>query len=84
MGVESVFAMLIVGAIAGWLAGKIVAGYGFGVIGNIVVGIVGALVAGFVLPRLGFGGPGGVFSSIIHSTIGAVIFLALVRLVKKV
>ncbi len=84
MGVSSVLAMLIVGAIAGWLAGKIVAGAGFGVLGNIVVGIVGALVAGFVLPRLGFNGPGGTFSSIIHATIGAAIFLALVRLVKKV
>lgn len=84
MGVSSILAMLIVGGIAGWLAGKIVAGSGFGVLGNIVVGIVGALVAGFVLPRLGFGGPGGAFASIIHSTIGAVIFLALVRLVKTV
>lgn len=58
MGVGSIFAMLIVGAIAGWLAGKLVKGRGFGLSGNIVVGIVGALLAGFIFPRLGLG-PGG-------------------------
>lgn len=84
MGIGSLLAMLIIGAIAGWLAGKIVAGYGFGVIGNMAVGIVGALLAGFILPRLGFNVGGGVIRSIIHATLGAVLFLVLVRLVKKV
>ena len=51
--VESLVAWLIVGAIAGWLAGLIVKGFGFGLIGNIVVGIIGAVIAGWLLPRLG-------------------------------
>ena len=83
MGIESVLVFLIVGAIAGWLAGKIVEGYGFGLIGNIVVGIVGALIAGFILPRLGFGVGGGFFWAILHSTIGAIILLVLIRLIRK-
>jgi uncharacterized membrane protein YeaQ/YmgE (transglycosylase-associated protein family) len=84
MGVQSLFVMAIVGAIAGWLAGKIVSGYGFGLIGNIVVGIVGAFVAGLLLPALGFTLGGGFLSAIVHSTIGAVVLLFLIRLVKKV
>jgi uncharacterized membrane protein YeaQ/YmgE (transglycosylase-associated protein family) len=84
MGVGSVIAMLIVGAIAGWLAGKLVKGHGFGLAGNIVVGIVGALLAGFIFPRLGLGPAGGTFTAIIHSTIGAVILLVLIRVAKRV
>lgn len=84
MGVGSIFAMLIVGAIAGWLAGKLVKGRGFGLSGNIVVGIVGALLAGFIFPRLGLGPAGGTFTAIIHATIGAVILLVLIRVVKRV
>ena len=49
--VESLIAWLIVGAIAGWLAGLIVKGFGFGLVGNIVVGIIGAVIAGWLLPR---------------------------------
>lgn len=83
MGIESVLVMLLVGAIAGWLAGKVVRGGGFGLLGNIVVGILGAVVAGFILPRLGFGVGGGVLRSILHATIGAVILLVAVRLIKQ-
>ena len=50
MGIESLLVFLIVGAIAGWLAGLLVKGYGFGLLGNIVVGIVGAFIAGWLLP----------------------------------
>lgn len=84
MGIESLVILLLVGAIAGWLAGQIVSGYGFGLIGNIVVGIVGAFVAAFLLPRLGLGFGGGILASILHATIGAVILLGLIRIVKKV
>jgi uncharacterized membrane protein YeaQ/YmgE (transglycosylase-associated protein family) len=84
MGVGSVIAMLIVGAIAGWLAGKLVKGHGFGLAGNIVVGIVGALLAGFIFPQLGLGPAGGTFTAIIHATIGAVILLVLIRVAKRV
>lgn len=83
MGVESLLVFLIVGAIAGWLAGLIVKGYGFGLLGNIVVGIVGAFLAGWIFPRLGFSVGGGVVDAIIYATIGAIILLVLIRLVKQ-
>jgi uncharacterized membrane protein YeaQ/YmgE (transglycosylase-associated protein family) len=83
MGIESLVVLLIVGAIAGWLAGVIMKGYGFGLIGNIVVGIIGAVVAGFLLPRLGISIGAGIVGSIIHATIGAVILLFIIGLVKR-
>ena len=79
----SILIMLIIGAIAGWLAGQIVSGYGFGLGGNIVVGIVGAIVAGLLFPLIGLGFGGGVLAAIIHATIGAVILLYLIRVIKS-
>ena len=84
MGIESLLVFLLVGAVAGWLAGQIVKGYGFGLPGNIVVGIVGAFVAGFLLPRLNLGVPAGIVGSIIHATIGAVLLLLLIRVIRRV
>jgi uncharacterized membrane protein YeaQ/YmgE (transglycosylase-associated protein family) len=83
MGIESFVALILIGAVAGWLAGKIVTGYGFGLIGNVVVGILGALIASFLLPRLGLSLGGGGVAAILHSTLGAVILLALLRVVKR-
>lgn len=83
MGIESLLVFLIVGAIAGWLAGLIVKGYGFGLLGNIVVGIVGALIAGWLFPALGIELGTGIVAAIIHAVIGAVILLVLIRLVKR-
>jgi uncharacterized membrane protein YeaQ/YmgE (transglycosylase-associated protein family) len=83
MGIESIIVWLIVGAIAGWLAGIIVTGYGFGLIGNIVVGIVGAVIAGWLLPRLGLGLPAGIVGSIIYAAIGAIILLVIIGLVRR-
>ena len=83
MTLESLLIILIVGAIAGWLAGQIVKGYGFGLIGNIVVGIVGAALAGLLFPQLGFSIAAGILGAIIHATIGAVILLFLIRLIKR-
>jgi len=83
MAIESLLVMLIVGAIAGWLAGQIVRGYGFGLVGNIVVGIVGAFIAGFLLPRLGLGIATGMIGAIIYAAIGAVILLVLVGLIRR-
>lgn len=83
MGIESIIVLLLVGAVAGWLAGKIVSGFGFGLVGNIVVGILGAFIASWILPRLGIGIGGGILAAIIHATIGAVILLALLRVVKR-
>ena len=83
MGIESLLIFLIIGAIAGWLAGLIVSGFGFGLIGNIIVGIVGAFIAGWLFPRLGFAIGGGILGSIINATIGAVILLLLVKILKR-
>ena len=60
MTVESIVIWLIVGAIAGWLAGMVVKGGGFGLIGDIIVGIVGGLIAGWLLPRIGIVIGGGI------------------------
>ena len=53
MSTESILVILVVGIVAGWLAGKIVRGTGFGLIGDLLVGIAGAFVAGWLFPRLG-------------------------------
>src|SRR3954453_9606255 len=81
--VERLIAWLIVGAIAGWLAGLIVKGYGFGLIGNIVVGIVGAVIAGYLLPRLGARLGVGMVAAIINAFIGPVVLLIIIGLVRK-
>lgn len=83
MGIESLIIFIIVGAIAGWLAGLLVKGFGFGLIGNIVVGIVGAFIAGWLFPFIGVSIGSGIIAAIIHATIGAVILLVLIRLVKQ-
>jgi uncharacterized membrane protein YeaQ/YmgE (transglycosylase-associated protein family) len=83
MDPQSIIVWLIVGAIAGWLAGMVVKGGGFGLIGDIVVGIVGAVIAGWLLPRLGIIIGGGIIAAIIDAFIGAVILLIILRLVKR-
>jgi uncharacterized membrane protein YeaQ/YmgE (transglycosylase-associated protein family) len=74
---------LIVGAIAGWLAGLVVKGAGFGLIGDIVVGIVGAFIAGWLLPRVGIVIGGDIIGAIINAFIGAVILLLIIKLIKR-
>ena len=83
MTVEAILIILIVGAVAGWLAGLIVRGMGFGLIGNILVGIVGALIAGWLLPQIGIVIGGGMIASIINATIGAVVLLVILGLIKR-
>jgi uncharacterized membrane protein YeaQ/YmgE (transglycosylase-associated protein family) len=79
-----ILAALVIGAIAGWLAGLIVHGAGFGLIGNIAVGIIGALVASWILPQLGVSlGSGSTVRDIINATIGAVIVLVILSLVRR-
>ncbi len=77
---QGLLVILLVGLIAGWLAGRIVEGGGFGLIGDIAVGIVGALIGSWLLPRLGIHIASGIISAIIVATIGAVLLLAIVRL----
>ncbi|MGA7390746.1 MAG: GlsB/YeaQ/YmgE family stress response membrane protein [Pseudolabrys sp.] len=80
---ESIVVILLVGLVAGWLAGKIVQGTGFGLIGDIAIGIVGAFIASWLLPRLGIGLGVGLVRAIINSTIGAVLLLVIIRLVRR-
>ena len=79
---EGILVVLFVGLVAGWLAGKIVRGTGFGIIGDILVGIAGALLASLLLPKLGIRIGSGLVSEIVYSTIGAVILLLIVRLLR--
>ncbi|MGB6415893.1 MAG: GlsB/YeaQ/YmgE family stress response membrane protein [Pseudolabrys sp.] len=83
MSLEALIVLIIVGAIAGWLAGIIVKGMGFGLIGNIIVGIVGAFIGSWLLGYLGVHIGGGFVGSIINATIGAVILLFVISLVKR-
>ena len=82
MAVEAIVIILLVGAIAGWLAGLIVRGIGFGLIGNIVVGIVGAFIAAWLLPRIRIVIGGGIVASTINATIGEVVLLVIIALIK--
>jgi uncharacterized membrane protein YeaQ/YmgE (transglycosylase-associated protein family) len=79
---ESIVVILFVGLVAGWLAGKIVRGTGFGIIGDILVGIAGALVASLLFPKLGIAIGSGLVREIIYSAIGAIILLLIVGLIR--
>ncbi|ABI77115.1 putative membrane protein [Hyphomonas neptunium ATCC 15444] len=83
MTLESILIFLLIGAVAGWLAGLIVKGFGFGLVGNIVIGIIGAFIAGFLFPALNVSLGSGIVAAIIHATIGAVILLLVVRVIKR-
>lgn len=78
----SLIIFLVIGALAGWLAGVIMKGRGFGIIGNIVVGILGSFLGGWLLPMVGLG-MGGDFGGFVTAVIGAVILLFIVSLIKK-
>ncbi|MFA9442407.1 MAG: GlsB/YeaQ/YmgE family stress response membrane protein [Hyphomicrobium sp.] len=82
MPMESLIVLLIVGAIAGWAAGQIVKGYGFGLVGNIVVGVVGAFIGNWLFPQLGLWGAD-MIGMIISAILGAVILLAVIGLVRR-
>lgn len=74
---------LLVGLVAGWLAGTLVKGGGFGILGNIVIGIIGAMLGGFLFNLLGLSSDGGIIGSIIVATVGAIVLLIIVRALKK-
>ena len=80
MSGESILVILFVGIVAGWLAGLVVRGAGFGLIGDLVIGIVGAFIAAWLFPKLGIHIGSGLVSEIIFSALGAVILLLIVRL----
>lgn len=74
---------ILIGLAAGWLAGQVMRGGGFGVVGDIIVGIIGALLGGFLFSSLGVYPGGGLFASLIVATIGAIVLLFLLRLIKR-
>lgn len=74
---------LVIGAVAGWLAGTLMKGGGFGLIGNLIVGIIGAFLGGMIFNWLGITLVGGLVGSLITATIGALVLLFIVSLVKK-
>jgi uncharacterized membrane protein YeaQ/YmgE (transglycosylase-associated protein family) len=82
MGTQSLLVFLIIGVVAGFLAGKIMKGGGFGLLGDLVVGVIGAFIGGWAFGLLGLF-PAGIVGTLITATIGAVILLWLIRLVKK-
>ena len=74
---------LLIGLAAGWMAGQVVKGSGFGAIGDILVGVFGAVLGGVLFDVLGLSSGGGRLGSLIVATIGAVVFLFLLRLIRK-
>jgi len=74
---------ILIGLAAGWLAGRVMNGGGFGVVGDIVVGVIGALLGGFLFRTFGVSVGGGLLGSLIVATIGAIVLLSVLRLVKK-
>jgi len=81
MSAESLLIIVLVGIIAGWLAGQIVQGTGLGVVGDLIIGVVGAFIGSWLLPQLGIHLGAGLLAAIVNATIGAVILLFVIRLV---
>lgn len=85
MDIVAVIVALVIGAIAGWLAGVIVEGGGFGLLGNMLVGIAGAFIAALLFPRLGLGLTlgGGVVGAIVTSALGAIVLLVVINVLQR-
>jgi uncharacterized membrane protein YeaQ/YmgE (transglycosylase-associated protein family) len=82
MDITSILIFLAIGAVAGWLAGVIMSGGGFGILGDMVIGVIGAFIGGFAFGLLGLT-TSGLIGQIISATAGAIILLFLLRLIKK-
>jgi uncharacterized membrane protein YeaQ/YmgE (transglycosylase-associated protein family) len=82
MDVQALIIFLAIGAVAGWLAGVLMKGGGFGLVGDVILGVVGAVVGGFLFGLLGISA-GGLLGAIVTATVGAVLLLFLVRLVRS-
>jgi uncharacterized membrane protein YeaQ/YmgE (transglycosylase-associated protein family) len=83
MSAETLLIWLLIGAVAGWLAGLIVKGGGYGLIGNIVIGIIGSFIGGWLFGVLGIVTGGGIFGAIIGATVGAVSLLLIISLLRR-
>ena len=82
MTITDLIIFLVIGAVAGWLAGVITKGGGFGLVGDIIVGVIGSLIGGWLFGLLGIAA-GGLIGSIIAAVVGAIILIAILRLIKR-
>lgn len=82
MDITSLIIFLIIGALAGWIAGSIMKGKGYGIVGNMVIGIIGAVIGGLIFDLVGIAA-GGFIGSLITATVGAIVLIYTVRLLKK-
>jgi len=82
MTITDLIIFLVIGAVAGWLAGVIMKGGGFGLVGDIIVGVIGSLIGGWLFGLLGIAA-GGLIGSIIAAVVGAIILIAILRLIKR-
>ncbi len=82
MDTQSLILFLVIGLAAGWLAGRIMKGGGFGLVGDLVVGVIGALLGGWLFSLLGIS-MGGIIGSLVMALVGAMVLLFLLRLIKK-
>ena len=76
---QSLLVIIVVGIVAGWLAGRVMEGGGFGLIGDLIVGLIGAFIGDWLLPRLGIHLGSGIVALIINAFIGAVVLLLILR-----
>ena len=83
MDLTGLLILLAIGAVAGWLAGIIMKGSGFGLIGDIIIGIIGAVVGGYLFSTFGISAGGGILGAIITGTVGAVLLLFIIGLIKR-
>lgn len=82
MGVDSLLLFLLIGLVAGWLAGKMMRGSGFGLFGDLVIGVIGSYLGGWLFGLLGLSA-GGIIGSLVTALVGAIVLLWLIRLIKK-
>ena len=81
--IMDIVVFMLIGLVAGWLAGVLVKGSSYGVVGDLVVGVLGALIGGSLFQRLGISAGGGLLGAIIVATVGAVILLVILRLINQ-
>jgi uncharacterized membrane protein YeaQ/YmgE (transglycosylase-associated protein family) len=79
---ESLLVILLVGLAAGWLAGQIVQGTGFGLVGDVIIGIIGAFIGDWLMPQFGLYLGVGIVGAIVDATVGAIVLLLIIRLVR--
>jgi uncharacterized membrane protein YeaQ/YmgE (transglycosylase-associated protein family) len=83
MDLQTILIWVVVGAIAGWLGQAVVGGYAGGLLETIIIGILGAFIGGWLIPQIGISMPAGMFGTILQATIGAIVLLIILRLIRR-